>query len=176
MRVRQKQLYNIEFSEFLTFAYQFRLLVEELPRLKTACKPRFNTIFQRKLLLFLYLMDIERQLGKFSVRDIAFFFRVPNGVYSKAYFAKLIEEGWIKQVDHSHRRSLYGQLSPLALECITMLRRRIEAAAREMSPDAKQTTSSDDLELIDILTTHQATPQPQNSAFDFFEDVEDKRK
>lgn len=176
MRVRQKHALNIESLATVAFVHEFRLIVEELPRLKTACKPRFNKIFQRKMFCLLYLMDIEREIGKFSVRDIAFFFRHENKERMNAYFYQLIEEGWIVQINHSHRKSLYAVLSPLALECITMLRRRVEAANAETLPESKQMGKTSEFEVIDIPHPERPAIEPDNSGFDFFQDTPDLRK
>jgi len=134
-RKRQKHCKRLDLGNVATLVNQLRGIVDEFRYVKHEHKPRFDEMFSRKLFCLLYLYGVESEQGYFSGRDVHYFF-LNNLNWAKSYFERLVSEGWITKIEMAKARTPYtGMLSPLSLEFISLLRRRLEMVADEIDPN-----------------------------------------
>lgn len=134
-RKGQKQPKRLELGNFATISYQFRAIIDEFRRVKYDHKPRFDSMFMRKLFCLFYLESIEKERGYFTAKDIHRFY-LDQLPWAKNYFDKLIVEGWIVKMDVPTARTTYvGSLSALWGEFVQLLRRRLDVVSDELDPN-----------------------------------------
>lgn len=139
------------------FASRYTLTLKVLPKVKTANKPKFNTMFVRKFMILIYLLDIEQKQGFFSVFSIQSHFRQSLSRYAAEYFDQLARDSWIVPIDTDlpkHKRAVLSPLFFSLMRAITTHLRRehperftpaISASAEQLRPDDPTLSQVEDI-------------------------------
>lgn len=147
------------------FAERYNGMLKVLPKVKTANQPKYNSMFSRKFMILIYLVQIERNQGFFSVFSIQEHFRQTKSGYADHYFSQLIAEGWAIAVDTHLPKHRHAILSPLfhgLVDTVTNTLRR-KYPERFKSHD------------IAVLSPEIQAIQPNESMLDYIQEITDPR-
>lgn len=144
------------------YAPGFIWSLKALPAVRRENRPKFDTVYKRKLMCLYWLQgDLERD-GYFTVYGIVKYYALKDNTWADKYFTRLIHEGWIIAVDThlaKHRRAILSPLFYSLIRAITNTLRR--EYPERFAPEAIAPE-------VDAI-------RPSQSCFDIVQDIPDMR-
>lgn len=147
------------------FSPAFIWTLKILPMVRRENKPKFDSVYKRKLMCLYWLQGDQEVNGHFSPFSITKYYALKDNTWSNRYFSRLITENWILPIDThlpTHRRAVLSPLFYSLLQSITNTLRR-EHPERFRAQD------------IAALSPEVQAMKPESSTLDMIETIIDNR-
>jgi len=109
------------------FADAFIMALKALPKVRREHKPKFDSVYKRKLMALFWCEGDQKRQGFFTPTSLTEYYALRDNTWSDKYFTRLIREGWITAIDThlpTHRRAILSPLFFGLIQAITNTLRR----------------------------------------------------